>query len=96
MEQLLGGVQDRKSFSDTDSLSYLCFYLLSLFVSPNLPQTRKHFLCWCYLENGSSVDCCVHQSIMNINEEPPHQQSYIIHQLVDMFVNSSGFFLPLY
>lgn len=64
----------------------ICTAASSLFVSPNLSQTHKHFHCWCYLENGSSVDCCVHQSVMNINEEPPHQQTCIIHQPVDLFV----------
>jgi len=64
----------------------ICTATSSLFVSPNLTQTHKHFHCCCYLENGSSVDCCVHQSVMNINEEPPHQRTYIIHQPVDLFV----------
>lgn len=96
--------QVRLTFN-TVTLSQLCFlsssFVLptsSLFVSPNLTQTHKHFHCWCYLENGSSVDCCVHQSVMNINEEPPHQRTYIIHQPVDLFVLTpiEIFFLSIY
>lgn len=68
------------------SVSSLCTVTSSLSVSPNLTQTHKPFHCWCYLENGSSLDCCVHQSVMNINEEPPHQQTCIVHQPVDLFV----------
>lgn len=90
---------------NTITLLQLCFLTFSfvlptfsLFVSPNLTLTHKHFHCWCYLENGSSVDCCVHQSVMNINEEPPHQQTYIIHQPVDLFILTPVeiFFLPIY
>lgn len=76
----------------------ICSATSSLFVSPNLTQTHKHSHCWCYLENGSSVDCCVHQSVMNINEEPPHQRTYIIHQQADLFVLTPVeiFFLSIY
>lgn len=66
----------------------MCTAASSLSVSPNLTRTHEPFHCWCYLEMGSSVDCCVHQSIMNINEEPPHQPTCIIHQPVDLFVRT--------
>lgn len=105
LEQLMAGVKKcRTSFEHSNSVPFLfpqfliCSTTSSLFVSPNLPQTHKHSHCWCYLENGSSVDCCVHQSVMNINEEPPHQRTYIIHQRVDLFVLTPVeiFFLSIY
>lgn len=100
----MDAVQNGKTpFKHTNSVPSLLLHLLfsassSLFVSPNLTQTHKHFHCRFYLENGSSVDCCVHQCVMNINEEPPHQQTYIIHQPVDLFVRTPVeiFFLSIY
>lgn len=74
---------------DPTSLSQTGTAALYSFVFPNLIQAHKHFgCCWCYLQNGSSIDCCVHQSVMNINEEPPQERTCIIHQTVDLFVQA--------
>lgn len=69
-----------------------------LFVCAALTHTHKPSRCRCHLENGSSADCCVHQSVMNINEEPPHRQTCTIHQPVDLFVLTPVeiFFLFIY
>lgn len=70
-----------------------------LFLPSNLSQTHKSCHCWCYHEKrGSSADCWVYRSVMNINEEPPRQQTCIIHQPVRLFVQTPAeiFFLLIY
>lgn len=79
------------------SLSALHCHTLPSLSAPNLTQTHRSFHCMSYRANGSSVDCCVHQSVMNINKEPPTSAN-LHHSSTSWLVcsNSSGDFLPLH
>lgn len=107
LEQLVGGVQYSETFlflfSTLTRLSApcraakhspsLCLLLISL-------QTLGSLHCTSCGENGSSVDCCVHQGVMNINEDPyPHAGSGdklgVIHQAADLLVLTPLEIFPL-
>lgn len=89
LEQLVGGAEQGETHSCSScDVHHYTLPPCSSFRLISVKHTNPVTVGVIVEKRGSSADCWVYQSVMNINEEPPRQQTCIIHQPARLFVQT--------